>query len=365
MMMYLIVAIICILISALITRSFYKLTISSQRRKLEKLNSVYDETLKGLKKDSLTLGSLAFWIEKIEKEKDDIISSTLETKKHPARKAAEEVRVAKAEAREKAKEFRVIQNKLFAYEAFAPWISEIEEYTVAEFLDAMGQKEKEEKENFNQDPVRKYLDAVEWKKFSESKINQLSLDRYTDNTRRKNLWEIGIQYERYIGYIHEKKGFRVSYHGAIMGKSDLGIDLICENETEIKIIQCKRLSKIKKIPLRENVVAQVYGSAQFYKMGKNTKKKCIPAIYTSYKLSDEAKKFAKYLDVEYFEDEELTPYPLIKCNISAAGEKIYHLPMDQQYDRVVVGDRLGEKYVKTVRGAVNGGFRRAYRWSGS
>jgi hypothetical protein len=45
-----------------------------------------------------------------------------------------------------------------------------------------------------------------------------------------------------------------------------------------------------------------------------------------------------------------------------SGERIYHLPFDQMYDRTVIGNMPGERYVHTVREAEGLGFRRAFRW---
>jgi hypothetical protein len=39
--------------------------------------------------------------------------------------------------------------------------------------------------------------------------------------------------------------------------------------------------------------------------------------------------------------------------------------MDQQYDKVIVGDTLGECYAATVAEAESKGFRRAFRWKGN
>ena len=59
-------------------------------------------------------------------------------------------------------------------------------------------------------------------------------------------------------------------------------------------------------------------------------------------------------------------YPSIKCNVSRRnGEKIYHLPMDQQYDRTIIEQERNECYVETVAEAENLGFRRAWRWRGN
>jgi len=55
----------------------------------------------------------------------------------------------------------------------------------------------------------------------------------------------------------------------------------------------------------------------------------------------------------------------VKCNVSRrTGEKIYHLPFDQQYDRTLVEEDRDEYYVETVREAEELGFRRAFRWRG-
>ena len=99
-------------------------------------------------------------------------------------------------------------------------------------------------------------------------------------------------------------------------------------------------------------------------MEHNIKKKVVPMIVTSYILSDKAKEFAKYLNVDVVEHFQIKDYPRIKCNIGKDG-KIYHLPMDQQYDKVIIGDQSGEFYAWTIKEAEQKGFRRAYKWKGN
>lgn len=55
----------------------------------------------------------------------------------------------------------------------------------------------------------------------------------------------GYVYEKYVGQILEKEGFKVSYNG-FRGFSDGGIDLIAEKEESITFIQCK-YSETKKL----------------------------------------------------------------------------------------------------------------------
>jgi hypothetical protein len=88
-------------------------------------------------------------------------------------------------------------------------------------------------------------------------------------------------------------------------------------------------------------------------------------LITSYELSDQAREFAHHLGVELKENIVIPPYPTIKCNVNpSTGERIFHLPFDQQYDNIVIGDVAGEMYATSVEEAVKKGFRHAYRWAG-
>ena len=56
---------------------------------------------------------------------------------------------------------------------------------------------------------------------------------------------------------------------------------------------------------------------------------------------------------------EMGEFPVIKCNINN-GNKIYHLPFDQQYWRTqIIND--GEFYAWSVAEATSKGFRRAMK----
>jgi hypothetical protein len=69
------------------------------------------------------------------------------------------------------------------------------------------------------------------------------------------------------------------------------------------------------------------------------------------------------LGIEVIEEKALEKYPIIKCNISNDGSKIYHLPFDQMYDKTLIKNK-NEFYAFTVNEAEEKGFRRAFRWSG-
>ena len=90
-----------------------------------------------------------------------------------------------------------------------------------------------------------------------------------------------------------------------------------------------------------------------------------PVFITSTKLSDKARKFSEILKITVEEDRALDKnYPMIKCNLSSNGEKIFHLPFDQQYDKIKIEPEKNEQYVSTVKEAFELGYRRAKRWRG-
>lgn len=51
--------------------------------------------------------------------------------------------------------------------------------------------------------------------------------------------EIGRDYERYVGYLYESRGWSVIYRGILKGFRDKGRDLVCAKEGVVHIVQCK------------------------------------------------------------------------------------------------------------------------------
>ena len=211
------------------------------------------------------------------------------------------------------------------------------------------------------DPVRDYLSAEEYQNMSETEKNQLALDRYIES-HKKSKWQVGRDYELSVGYQYEKKGYKVQYTGSTEGLADLGRDLIATKDATDLIIQCKYWGAEKMI--REKHIAQLYGTALCYQVD-HPFFKVIPVFVTNTRLSDEAKEFADKLNVSYVENFAFKEFPRIKCNMgkdeNGAPTYIYHLPMDQQYDSVVI-NKPGERLCYTVAEAESYHFRRAYRW---
>lgn len=218
---------------------------------------------------------------------------------------------------------------------------------------------KEEKE----DETHFWLTPEEYRNLPTIERNQLALDRY--KKRYLSKWEIGKMYERYIGFLYEKEGYKVDYDGIKYRFEDRGRDLICSKEETVVIIQCKMWS-VSKI-IYENSIFQFFGTVFYARMEERRKNPFAPKtvkglFYTSTKLSEYAIEAAKLLDIKIINKPLDKNYPCIKCNIGKNGEKIYHLPFDQQYDNTKIEPHKNEFYATTCQEAEKAGFRRAKRF---
>lgn len=289
----------------------------------------------------------------------------LEKKRHPAVSSAERVRQIARERRIIEEKLRIAQGIISYYHDLFPFLEDFlgepEEEILRQILSQKIEEPIRRIEEIGVDPVRIYLSFLpreEYERFSSAERNQLALDRYW--SRPKSNWELGRDYERYIGYLYETKGYSVYYQGILEGLDDLGRDLICKKDGETIIIQCKRWSQHKTI--HEKHVNQLYGTLIKYRID-HPSETAVAMLYTTTKLSERAREFAKYLDIVIVDNFPFQRYPSIKCNVSRrTGEKIYHLPFDQQYDRTVIEEERNECYVETVKEAEELGYRRAWRW---
>jgi len=272
------------------------------------------------------------------------VADYLENKSHPAFKKAEKVREVALNNRILRKQLKIAENFVNYYESLFPWITDY----VGEDLDDLLEyvvEEKSKGKSEEADPVLDFIPRAEYESLSEEDRNQKALDRYLAS--RKKPWQIGRDYERYIGYLYERRGYKVEYMGIEKGLEDLGRDLICTMGNKIEIVQCKYWASYKTI--HEKHINQLYGTAvQYYIEHKNLidKQKNLvlfpelirsgeikATFITSTKLSPTAMAFADALGIKVYQEKPLKKYPMIKCNIASDGEKIYHLPFDQQYDR--------------------------------
>jgi hypothetical protein len=283
----------------------------------------------------------------------------LRIKSRGAPKSAAAVRERGKEMRRLRREAKLNQWIIRLYEHHFPWLAELRDPD--EEAAYLAGPTHEAADEDNQDPVQHWLSVQEYATLGPAERNQLSLDRYLGS--RKSPWELGRDYERYIGYLREQAGGKVTYQGILEGLEDLGRDLIVERpDGTIEVVQCKRWSRHKMV--HEKHIFQLFGTvvaARIERPGRTV----TGTFTTSTMLSERAKRFADELEITVLERLPFSDYPRIKCNIARDGERIYHLPFDQQYDRTVIEPDRGERYASTVAEAERGGFRRAWRWRGN
>ena len=288
----------------------------------------------------------------------------LRNKQRPAARTADVVTSLKKDTRKALFELKEMEYKyLFLLDAFP----ELKQY-VDDEESLVHISDYSDYEDFtdNRDRVQDWISPEEYQRLSVNERNQLALNHYKQ--RHKSNWEIGMEYEMYIGYILRKHKYHVIQFGIENGLSDLGRDIIAERahldgSRTIYIIQCKRWSTNRE--LHENIVCQLFGTKIEYEIQHRhfVNTKVVPVLVTTTDLSDTAMEFAKRLEV-VVKKVDMDDYPMIKCNING-NDRIYHLPFDQQYYTTKIDENLGERYVWTVEEAVNLGFRRAMRWNGN
>lgn len=343
--------------TALVSSSFYADTVCTENKQQIKAQA-FEEVKNDIKTiESSTLQTYPWLAQQVADYfflVDSKLADELRTKKHPAVKAAGEVKKIAKERRELQVKCKEQEYQLAYYETLFPWLEEFKQLPPA--VGAQYALASDIKESSEYDTLKDWLSPEEYAALSNADKYQLALDRY--KKRRKSDWEVGIEYERFVGYQYETAGYKVRYHGALMGKQDMGRDLILSKDGQNFVVQCKRWASDKEI--HEKHIFQLYGSA--VQLTVESGSEYIPIFITTAKLSDVARKCADYLSVRVCESYAYKDFPMIKCNISSSGEKIYHLPFDQQYDRVRIILSSGEAYVNTVAEAERLGFRRAHRW---
>lgn len=301
----------------------------------------------------------------------------LEEKSHPAPKSAERLRQLAKERRVAERAARIANNLLQYCQFLAPWLDEYIGADVEELdqiIDEIHSSWEKKEEEFDEEVKRHF--GPKYEGLSATERLQKKLDWYWDRPNKSN-WQIGRDYERYIGYLYENKGWDVYYHGK-KGFEDLGRDLICKKSRNVEIIQCKYWAKEKVI--HEKHIYYLFGTTvEYYIDNFGSKmniqqlsvfpdlvreKNVVPKLIATVEPSTKADQVAEILGVAV----EIIPfqrYPSVKCNVSRrTGEKIFHLPFDQQYDNILIEEEKLERYVETVTEAEALGFRHAYRWKG-
>ncbi len=301
---------------------------------------------------------LAELISQYREAPDQALEECLRYKDRPALAAAKEVSRIKREKKALVKENVLLKSELDTIKEYFPVVEEYEQEILEE---TNGFLPMDLTDDSGVDRVRRFMSPEEYKKLPTSERNQLALDRFLKHTSQSY---VGKLFELQLGWEYEQANYLVEYTGIQNKKKDRGRDLICKEFAgmgDTLIVQAKCWSAKKTI--FEKHIFQLFGTVFEYKR-KHPREVVRGVFVTTTKLDDFAKECAKELGIEIEENYKLRKdFPMIKCNISSSGEKIYHLPFDQQYDKVKI-DKQGEFLALTVKEAEAAGFRRAMRWHG-
>lgn len=327
------------------------------KSELQRIQFLYNTAKDTLDRKNNTV-ILAKIFEKLEEKMLKLDTQILENKSNPAYKAADKIREYSRETTRYYRELVTYKRLVSLYEQYYPNLEAIR-------LDEFDIESNELEEDPSVDIVKKYVSTAEYENLTVTERNQRALDRFINKHHKKK--QIGEMFERYVGYMLELENYDVEYYGLKEEKEDLGRDLIAKKGKKTIIIQCKYWSENKEI--HENHINQLFGTAIAYKI-HHSKEDVSARMYSHGPLSSTALEFAEVfsavLPVEIKQGIHMPKdYPMIKCNIDPDGEKIYHLPFDQQYDYIKIEKNKGELYAQTVVEAENAGFRRAWRWSGA
>lgn len=256
------------------------------------------------------------------------------------------------------------KNIEYQYNYLLAMFPELQEYIDGEAVQELSSEVPEELD----DKRQYYIPKEEWETLNESQKSQIALDRYNERRRLTNS-QVGRDYEEYIAFLFRNrcKGAVIDMYGEQKGLADLGRDLIVKHSGKVYIVQCKRWSQDRVI--REKHIMQLFGTTIEYCWEMKKKdihpldvigKSVIPVFVTTTELSPTANRFAERLGVIVYKV-PMGDYPQIKCNIGKEGERIYHLPFDQQYNTTIIEHNKGEFMAWTVQEAEDRGFRHAMR----
>lgn len=128
------------------------------------------------------------------------VANYLKKKKRPALSASNTVKQLAKEKKIITTQLKMSQNQLRYYETVFPWLEDFKEVDPIEAYKTINDLYS----NDEYSRVKSYLSPEEYNKLTNAEKYQLALERYINKTN-KTTWQIGIDYERYIGYLYEKQ----------------------------------------------------------------------------------------------------------------------------------------------------------------
>lgn len=98
----------------------------------------------------------------------------------------------------------------------------------------------------------------DYSKFDRNRKTKSNKERINTNKKK------GHDYERYVAEHYKSIGYEVSLNGIIHGKKDDGIDIICNKNNELILIQCKNWKENSKYKVTHLILKAFIGCCSEY-----------------------------------------------------------------------------------------------------
>ena len=181
-------------------------------------------------------------------------------------------------------------------------------------------------------------------------------------TRRRSSDEAkadyGRQYERFVGYQFEKRGFCVNYQGIRKGLEDGGLDLVARDPRIIRLVQCKRW----RMPVNSDVISRLQGAVERFVFEERQGKSSVMrtsirgVLATTGEVDEDAKKLAEHFGIYLMPSLQFESYPAIKAQRITADGGRFLLPFSSGYDQMRMNLNAGDCFQQSIRGAFLNGF---------
>ena len=193
----------------------------------------------------------------------------------------------------------------------------------------------------------------------EYSLNQKDLEDYI--SRPKTECENKRDYILYISSLFRNRRYQIRYNNYKNVEVNYDKDFVALKDKEVLLIHCQYCKDSKQHLVDE--IKRLGKEIEKYCKENNLNKNQVKGMfYTNIQFTEIATKLAKSLEIVLIPDQPLEEFPRIKCSMGKdeQGEvvKVYHLPIDQQYDVVRI-EKWGECFATTIAEAESKGFRRA------
>lgn len=130
----------------------------------------------------------------------------------------------------------------------------------------------------------------------EKKIKKIAFEENRKERYKKHLENVsnkGKEFEKFVAGYYKLDGYKIELHGIKKGVKDKGIDIICEKDEEIILIQCKNWKEDSKYKINHEKLKAFVGCCTEYVnehklFDRNVKLKFITSNYI---LDESGKKF--------------------------------------------------------------------------